>query len=131
MNEAEFEALVSKNPALSGPIKRAARAGAEPANRMAFGLDPGDLGLIAMFPIVLFLIKEVGLPWAYEATRYSEVWRQKFHDWIDQQSKKQGQDPDALAARTEALRKELERIKALDVQKAWETLAEALKAIKG
>jgi len=51
-----------------------------------------------MFPIVQYIVVQIGLPWLHELKRYSEVQRQKVHEWIDEQSRAEGLDPDAVEA---------------------------------
>src|SRR5687768_82373 len=103
MTQDEFQAVVSQEPALAGPIRRAAATATPPS----FG-TPTELAAIAlMFPVVSFVVREIGLPWLHEAKRYAELWRLKFHDWIDRQYTKSGRDPDQAEKAGEALREEL------------------------
>ena len=41
-----------------------------------------------MHPVVRYVVVEVGLPWLFEPERYSDLWRQAFHDWVDAQAAK-------------------------------------------
>jgi hypothetical protein len=122
MTEKEYQTLLIQEPALAGPIQRAAAA-ATPA---AYG-TPTELAAIALlFPIVSFAVRQIGLPWLYEAKRYAELWRLKFHAWIDGQSRKAGFDPDQAEKAGEALRAELEKITDRGSRAAWERFAEIL-----
>lgn len=119
MTSEGFQALVSQEPALAGPIQRAAAAAA-PA---AYG-TPTELAAIALlFPVVSFVVRQIGLPWLYEAKRYAELWRLKFHGWIDAQYGKAGFDPDQAEKAGAALRAELEKTTDRGARAAWERLA--------
>lgn len=122
----EFADFVSDDPALETSLFPAAEQipGWFPA--------PGDMQLemaaaVALFPLVAFVVVNIGLPWLYKATRYSELWRQKFHNWADEQYRRRNMDPEALQAAGEALRRELEAVTEKEVKKSWERLAELLK----
>jgi hypothetical protein len=79
-----------------------------------------------MFPVVLFIVTQIGLPWLYEAKRYTELWGWKFHQWIDGQYRQAGFDPDQAEAAGEALRAELERTTDANARAAWERLRQLL-----
>src|SRR5262245_19133814 len=122
MTQEEFQTLVTKEPDLAGPIRRAATAAAPGT----FG-PPTELAAIAlMFPIVVFVVRGIGLPWLYEAARYSELWRLRFHDWIDGQYQQAGLDADQAEKAGEALRSELESTTEAGARGAWERLAQLL-----
>ena len=73
MTPNEFERIVSADPALSAPVRSAAAA--MPHSRETFGA-PGELvAIAALLPVVTFVVKGVGLPWLYEAKRYTDIWR--------------------------------------------------------
>ena len=102
MTPNEFERIVSADPALSAPVRSAAAA--MPHSRETFGA-PGELvAIAALLPVVTVVVKGVGLPWLYEAKRYTDIWRLKFHKWVDTQYRKHGLDPDAAEAAGEARR---------------------------
>ena len=122
----EFERLISEEPALAGPIRRATEA--MPGSRATFGTSPAELAAIAvLFPVATFVVKEMGLPWLHEAKGYLDLWRTRFHNWVDRQYREHGLDPDAAEAAGEALRKELEKITDSGDRSAWERLASLLK----
>ena len=79
-----------------------------------------------LFPLISFVVQQIGLPWLYEAKRYSELWRSKFHAWIDTQYSKAGCDPDQAEKAGEALRAELEKTTDTNARAAWERLAQLL-----
>jgi hypothetical protein len=83
--------------------------------------------VVALFPLVAFMVVNIGLPWLHETARYSELWQQKFNNWVDVQNRCRNMDPEALEAAGEALRKELEAVTENDAKKSWERLAELLK----
>jgi hypothetical protein len=122
MTQEEFQTLVTQEPALSAPIQRAAAA----VPQDAFG-TPTELAAVALlFPVVSFVVKQIGLPWLYEVKRYAELWRLKFHDWIDKQAKQSGIDPDQAEKAGEALRRELEKTTDRGARAAWERFAQVL-----
>ncbi len=123
MQADEFQKIVSKDPALAGPLKQAAAA----VPSETFGVGVGEAAiLVLMFPIARFILTQIGLPWLFEAKRYSDLWRLKFHEWVDTQYQKEGIDPDQAEAAGEALRKELEKITDPGTRAAWERLAKLL-----
>jgi hypothetical protein len=129
MTPEEFERLISQDPALATPIHNAARA-VPPRTRGTFG-TPLELAAIALlFPVVSYVVKGIGLPWLYEAKRYTELWRLKFHNWIDKEYRKHGFDPDEAEAFGEKLRRELESVTDANAQKSWERFAELLRQQK-
>lgn len=124
MTREEFEKLISDDPALTTPIRKAAAD--IPRSRQAFG-TPTELTAIAiLFPVVKYIVTDIGLPWLHEAKRYTELWRLKFHRWIDEQHQKHDLDPDTAEATGNALRRELETITETSAQKSWERFASLL-----
>jgi hypothetical protein len=122
----EFADLVSDDPALETPLFSAAEQ--IPGWFPVTGDTQLEMAVIvALFPLVAFVVLNIGLPWLHEAKRYSNLWRQKFHTWADEQYRRRKMDPEALQAAGEALRKGLEAVTEKDVKKSWEHLAEMLK----
>jgi hypothetical protein len=126
MNRTEFAATIAADPNLSGPIERAGQA-----------VRPGQYTVVAeaavvalMFPIVQYIVVHIGLPWLYELKLYSELQRQKVHQWIDERSRAEGLDPDAAEAASETLFQELEGTTDASARASWERLAKLLKAGK-
>lgn len=128
MTREEFERIISQDPALETPLRRAAEA--IPRRPGTFGPITGLAAIAVLFPVAVFVVKSIGLPWLHEAKRYSELWRQKFHRWIDTQYQKHDFDPDEAEAAGEALRRELEAITDAGAQKAWERFAGLLREVK-
>src|SRR4051812_29597985 len=122
MTEEEFADLVTRDPAIAEPLKQA--LGAAGARTYTTGLEVAAAA--AMFPLVTFIVQEIGLPWLYEARRYSELWRAKFHDWIDTEYVKTGRDPDQAEKAGDALRGQLAKTTDPGVKAAWERLARML-----
>lgn len=123
MKEDEFKTFVIQNTNLMKSIERAASAGV--TKRYGAGLTEAVL-LFAMFPIIRFILTGIGLPWLYEARRYSELWRQRFHHWIDSEYQKHNLDPDEAERVGDALLKELKTITDRDDRAAWEKLTKLL-----
>ena len=125
----EFEKLVKSDPALEGPMTLAARA-ALPQTRATFGPMEAALGAAALallWPVASYVVSAIALPWAYEAKRSSELWRHKFHRWIDDQYEQHGFDPDEAEAAGEELRRQLVTITDPGAQASWERFQEMLK----
>ena len=67
MTQNEFEQLISHDPALATPIRRAA-AGI-PSKSRTYGPAVDAAAALVVFHVVKFLLREIGLPWLYEAKR--------------------------------------------------------------
>ena len=119
MTREEFQTIISQDPALAGPLKKA--AGAVQSQR--FGIL-GEAALIAfMLPIARFILKDIGLPWLCDAGRYAKLWQLKFERWVDTQYQKHGFDPDKAETAGNALRKELEQITDKAARASWEQVS--------
>ena len=93
---------------------------------------PSEIAIIALaYPIIRFAINNIGLPWLMELTRYSELWRQKLHTWIDREYLRQGFDPAQAKALGDALLRDLQATKDEEAQAAWQRLADALSEDSG
>jgi len=122
MTQDEFEQAVAADPALAGPITRAAAQ--LPADRLT-GVE--DAAIVAlMFPVARYVDVQIGLPWLYEAGRYAELFRLRFHDWVDGEYLRSGRDPEAAHLAGEALRHELEQVTDSGQRSAWERFKDAL-----
>ncbi len=126
MTREEFEKIVDAEPALAGPIRNAAKAVPSPV-RHTFGPMTEAAAIALLFPVAVFVVRNIGLPWLHEVSRYSELWRQKFHAWIDGEHRKHGLDPDSAEAAGEALRSELEAITDTSARHAWEQFRDVLR----
>ncbi len=128
MTREEFARCIAEEPAVAMTLRRALTGGVE--RRSSFG-TPTELAMIAlMFPVASFVITHIGLPWLYEAGRYAELWRQKFHRWIDGEYDRHNLDPDEAEAAGEALRRELQATTDTDARAAWERLAKLMPEAK-
>ena len=125
MNQEEFQQFLQTEPDLKAVFDDVADK--LPTNQQTFG-TPVELAAIAiLFPVAQFVVVRVGLPWLYEAGRYSELWRLKFHRWIDEQYAEHGINPEAAEAAGEELRKKLESTTEAGVKAAWERFQSVLK----
>jgi hypothetical protein len=82
--------------------------------------------LVALFPLVRYILIQIGLPWLSTLKRYSEAHRQRVDEWIDQQAISHDQDPDQIEAASRELMRELEQTNDVSAQKQWEKLKELL-----
>lgn len=122
----EFESVVSQDEDLSRTIQSTASALKPPISDGKFEwLATAGVGLV-VFALARFILVRIGPPWLHEAERFSELWRQRFHDWVDEQYRARGYDPESVAAAGAELRKELEQIKDEKVQRKWDNLAKLL-----
>jgi hypothetical protein len=126
MTPSEFEQYVNANPALRASLQSVA-ADLKPRVRGVFTSPMEIAGLALLFPLVSFIIKKIGLPWLISASKFSELWRLKFDNWVDEQVRKHGATPEQLTAAGEKIRTDLESLSNGDVKQVWEALAERLK----
>ncbi len=122
MTAEQFAQIVSSNTSLADSIKRAASAG--PTKQM--GVSPETIALAMMYPVVLFVIKDIGLPWLVDVGRYAKLWQERFHKWVDEEYEKHGLDSDSAEAKADALRQELEKVTDKAAQKDWEGLSDQI-----
>ncbi len=130
MDRDQFLEIITNDPQLGDPIYQAGRAGqaARAGQTRQFNLPlPEAAVVVLMFPIVKFMLTNIGLPWLYEVKRYSELQRRKVHDWIDQKYREERIDPDAAEAASDALCEQLEQTTGAAAQAAWERLAALMK----
>jgi hypothetical protein len=127
MTADDFQAIVSEDPGLLIALRHAAAAA--PA-RQQFGVTEAVL-IALMFPIAQFVVTQMGLPWLYEAGRYSELWRLKFHRWLDEEYHAGGFHPEQAEAAGERLREELQRTTDAHARAAWERLRDRMLGGKG
>lgn len=118
MNQQQFQEIVAEDPHLSGPIGRAATAGQ--SQQYSLVIEASLVTL--MFPLVKYVLTQIGLPWLKEVKRYSELQRQKLHAWIDEKYREEGFDPDAAEAASDTLLAELEQTTDTAARSAWERL---------
>lgn len=123
MDKAQFETIVLADPHLFKPLRQASKAG----QPQQFGLLLDAAVVALMFPIVKYILTSFALPWLHELKRYSELERQKVHQWIDEKYREESFDPDAAEAASGALCDKLEQTTGADARSAWERFAELMK----
>lgn len=92
-----------------------------------FGTVTDVAALVLLFPLIRFMLMEIGLPWLTTLKRYSELQRRQVEDWIDRQAESKGLNPEALEAASRKLIQELERTSEARARKQWERLRELLR----
>lgn len=123
MQPQAFEEFLSDNDQVRGALQRTARS--TPAKDFSTAIDMA--ALVLLFPLVRFVLIDIGLPWLAALKRYSEVQRRRVDDWIDKRAESHGLDPDEVEAASQQLMKELEQSTGADARSQWERLAELLK----
>jgi hypothetical protein len=128
MTPDEFQQHLENDPYLSQVVGQAARAG---QRSRTFGVLTEAAVVTLMFPIVQYVLCEIGLPWLFELRRFSELQRQRVHRWIDSQYQKHGFDPDEAEAASDALLDELEQTTDERARASWQQLATLIKSEGG
>lgn len=126
MNTNEFKEFILENPTIVTPLFNTTNI-AKSHTKGTFGTPLEIAAIIALLPLVSYVVNNIGLPWLYEAKRYSELWRTRFHKWVDNQHNQHDLDPSTLKTQGDALREELEKVTEKSAQKIWERLAELMK----
>jgi len=121
----EFKAFAEVNPSVNAALQSAISA---TPTRSYTGLTEAT-ALVLLFPLVRFLLTEIGLPWLTSLKRYSEVQRQRVESWIDNEALGLGLglDPDQVEAASRQLMEELEKSQDIGARQQWERLTELLK----
>ena len=122
MDRTQFEEFLADEPELRRAIVQSAGAA---KSRQFTGLTE-TAAVVLMFPVLSFVLQQIGLPWLHEAKRFSELYRQKVHQWIDERYRADGFDPDAAEEASEALLVKLEQTTNPSLRAAWERLREAI-----
>jgi hypothetical protein len=123
MEPQAFSAFLADHDAVRAALQRSSQA--LPAR--GFGLATDAATLVLLFPLVRFVVVEIGLPWLVTLKRYSELQRRRVEDWIDGQTRAQGLDPDQLEAASRQLMQELERTTDTEAHAQWQQLQDLLK----
>ena len=126
MTREEFERMVLADPHLAEPIRESAQS----ARAKQFSVLTEAAVIALMFPIAQFLLTRIGLPWLSELGRYSELQRQRVHEWIDESHRDEGFDPEHAEAASDALIERLESTTDRSARFSWERLAGLLAAAK-
>lgn len=124
MTRGEFQRVVSTDPHLAEPIQAAAESG----RSKQFGVLSEAAVIALMFPVARYILSSFALPWLHELNRYSELQRQKLHEWIDTSYRDEGFDPEQAEAASDALIEHLEATTDQSARAAWERLAELFPA---
>jgi hypothetical protein len=126
MTRDQFKTWIQQEQALWRQLQNAAAS--VPPNTIGASEELTDDEIIAvMFPIVVFILKEIGLPWQFEARAYADVWRQKYRSWIDDQLDELGLHPYAVESAGTELRRQLTEETDGGLKQAWERLADLLR----
>lgn len=126
MTREEFQRVVSADPQLAEPMQAAAESG----RSQQYGVLTEAAVIALMFPIARFLLTRIGLPWLSELGRYSELARQRVHEWIDAKYREEGFDPEQAEAASDALIERLESTTDQSARTAWERLVALFQAGK-
>lgn len=125
-----FEKIVQQEPKLAESMARSA-AGINPVqgDTRSFSIDPvstaAGLGaLVILFPLVNGIVCKMGLPWLKTLANYSELWRQRAEEWINEQYEQGGFDPEKSRAASEAMLQELLKTTDDETRGAWRRLIE-------
>lgn len=122
MTRQEFADWLETKPSLKKQVRSSAEA--IPPNTIGLTGEMGDdLVVSLMFPIVSYVLKEIGLPWHYETRTFADLWRDKYRPWIDDQLEEQGMHPYAVESAGTELRHQLETLTDIDARRLWEELA--------
>jgi hypothetical protein len=124
MTREEFQRIVSADPQLAESIQAAAESG----QSQQFGVLTEAAVIALMFPVARYILSSFALPWLHELNRYSELQRQKVHEWIDTSYRDEGFDPEQAEAASDALIERLETTTDDSARSAWERLADLFAA---
>ncbi len=123
MTTQEFEQFVTAEPAVKRTV---CAAGAEVPGPARGAIVEGAL-VVSMFPIVVFLIMHVGLPWAKTAASLSEALRERFERWLAGYCKRNKLTPPDMAfEKLQALVQRLQALTEGPAKEAWQRLEELL-----
>ena len=118
-----FQEFLSDHQQVRDALQRASEA----APAKSFGLVTDMAALVLLFPVVRFIVIDIGLPWLTTLKKYSEVERRRVEAWIDRHAQDHGLDPDELEAASRKLMQELEQTNGVDARGQWQRLQELLK----
>jgi hypothetical protein len=127
-----LEKIVGQEPKLADSLSRAAaEIGPIQRDTRSFNVDPvstaAGLGaLVILFPVVNGIVCKIGLPWLKTLANYSELWRQRVEQWINEQYEQTGFDPEKTRTASEAMLKELLATTDAETRSAWQRLIELL-----
>ncbi len=126
MNRDEFKEWLEQQPAVWKQVKDSAAN--IPANVLGESDHlEDDIVVALMFPVVSFVLKEIGLPWRSDAKSYADLWRSKYRRWIDEQTDELDLHPYAVEAAGTELRRQLAATADTGLRASWERLADLLR----
>jgi len=123
MQPQAFQEFLTDHDQVRDALQRASQA----APAKGLGVATDMVALVLLFPLVRFLLMEIGLPWLATLKQYSEVERRRVEDWIDRHAESHGLDPDQVEAASRQLMEELEQTTGAGARQQWEQLRELLK----
>ena len=115
MQSREFQEFLSGHDSVRNALQRASEA----APAKGFGPVTEMATLVLLFPLVRFILMEIGLPW---------LQRRRVEDWLDRKAADHGLDPDQVEAASRELVAELERTTGADARSQWEQLEKLLQS---
>ncbi len=121
MNQQAFSQFLSESPALQAELQAVAQ------DNTQFSVVTDAAMMVVLYPVVRFVVTELGLPWLHEVKRYSELQRQRFHRWIDSKYDEAGFDVDKAEKVGEKLLQQLEKTQDARLRQDYERLAMLLK----
>jgi hypothetical protein len=127
MDQGSLIARIQTDPRLQGPFV-AAQKRLEPTTTRTTGIELIALGVL--YPVLLYILKKIGLPWINAAAELSNAELTRFHSWVQRRYKQYGFDPKKLEEAGDAMYDELCSIKSPVDRKLWEGVRdEALKIV--
>ena len=123
----EYRKIIEDEPAVAEPLYNVVRSIPADRTKGVYSLLPEAAAVALLFPVVQYIIKNIGLPWLHETKRFSELGRIKFSGWIDSLYDKQGINPQLAEKAGTALIDELEKVTDDSSRKSWERFADLLK----
>jgi hypothetical protein len=123
MTDEAFQEIVSQDAHLFAPLRRAAGK----LRPQQFHVVAEAAAVALLFPLVQYVLTTIGLPWLGELRRYSELQRQRVHEWIDRNHRQHGLDPDAAEQASDSLLEDLEATTDGLTRRSWENLLQVVK----
>ncbi len=113
---------ITEQPLLHGPFI-SAQEELEPGGRST---ATELVAISVLYPIAVYIIRRIGLPWLGAVVELSDGQLAKFHAWVLERYKPYGFDQKRIKAAADKMYKELSSIKSPEGQKLWEGLRDKL-----
>jgi len=113
---------ITDQPKFHGPFIKAQQV-LEPAGRST-GTELVAISIL--YPIVVYIVRRIGLPWLGAVVELSDGQLAKFHAWILEKYKPYGFDQERIKRAADQMYKELSSIKSPGERKLWEGLRDKL-----